>query len=97
MSALTQEWTQKLADQRSSGLSIAAWCRQNAQGYHRFRYWKKRLESQQPVAPSGRFVELAVASSRSPLCLECNGIYLHVDHGFDPGLLSEVLAVLKKG
>ena len=46
---------------------------------------------------AGSFVELAIGHDRSALCLECNGIYLHVDRGFDPGLLREVLAVLKKG
>jgi len=86
MSTLTQEWTEKLAAWRSSGLSIAAWCRQNAEGYHRFLYWRKRLEGSQS-APSG---------SRSALRLECNGVYLHVDRGFDPGLLSDILALLKK-
>jgi hypothetical protein len=95
MSTLTQEWTEKLADWRGSGLSIAAWCRHNAEGYHRFLYWRRRLETSQP-APSGRFVELAVSPGRSALCLECNGIYLHVDRGFDPGLLSDILALLKK-
>jgi hypothetical protein len=32
MSTLTQEWTEKLAAWRSSGLSIAAWGRRNAEG-----------------------------------------------------------------
>jgi len=43
MSTLTQEWTEKLAAWGSSGLSIAAWCRRNAEGYHRFLYWRRRL------------------------------------------------------
>jgi len=95
MSALLQEWMEKFEDWRSSGLSIAAWCRQNAEGYHRFLYWRKRLEAQQS-APTGRFVELTLAPGQSPLRLEYNGIYLHVNRGFDPGLLAEILAVLKK-
>lgn len=94
MSALSQEWMEKLAAWRSSGLSIAAWCRQNAEGYHRFLYWRKRLEPQRSAVP-GRFVELTLGHGQSPLYLECNGIYLHVDKGFDPSLLTEVLAVLK--
>ena len=95
MSALSQEWTEKLAAWRNSGLSIAAWCRQNAEGYHRFLYWRRRLEAQRPAA-SGRFVELTLGHGRSPLCLECNGIYIHVDRGFDPGLLTDILTLLKK-
>ncbi|MDT8422087.1 MAG: hypothetical protein RQ754_16790 [Desulfuromonadales bacterium] len=95
MSVPTQQWSEKLAAWRSSGLSIAAWCRQNAEGYHRFLYWRKRLEAH-PPKPAGRFVELALGHGRSALCLECNGIYLHVERGFDPDLLTELLAVLKK-
>jgi hypothetical protein len=95
MSSLTQEWTEKLAAWRSSGLSIAAWCRQNNEGYHRFLYWRKRLEGS-PPAPAGRFVELTLGPARSALCLECNGTYLHVERGFDPGLLSDILSLLKQ-
>jgi hypothetical protein len=95
MSDRVQQWTEKLADWRGSGLSIAAWCRQNGEGYHRFRYWRKRLDGS-PSASSGRFVELTVGPVRSALCLECNGVYLHVEHGFDPGLLGDILALLKK-
>jgi len=95
MSTLSQEWTEKIAVWRSSGLSIAAWCRQNAEGYHRFLYWRDRLKTQR-AAPSGRFVELSLDHGQSSLRLECNGIYLHVDRGFDPGLLTQILAVLKK-
>jgi len=64
MSTLTQEWTKKLADWRSSGLSIAAWCRRNAEGYHRFLYWRKRLGGS-PAAAPGRFIELTVDPGRS--------------------------------
>jgi hypothetical protein len=95
MSTLTQEWTEKLAAWRSSGLSIAAWCRQGGEGCHRFLYWGRRLESS-PSALSGRFVELTVSPGRSALCLECNGVYLHVDRGFDSGLLNDILSLLKK-
>jgi hypothetical protein len=95
MSGLSQEWTEKLAAWHRSGLSIAAWCRQNDEGYHRFLYWRKRLETQRSAA-LGRFVELTLGRGQAPLRLECNGIYLHVDRGFDPDLLSEILALLKK-
>ena len=94
MSPLSQQWTEKLSDWRRSGLSMAAWCRQNDEGYYRFLYWRKRLQPKEPESP-GKFVELSVGRNQA-LRLECNGIYLHLDHGFDPGLLREVLAVLKK-
>ena len=94
MTALSQEWTEKLAAWRSSGLSIAAWCRRNDEGYHRFLYWRKRLQPQTAQGTDG-FVELVPASVRSALCLDCNGVYLHVAPGFDADLLSEILTVLR--
>jgi hypothetical protein len=30
------------------------------------------------------------------LRLECNGVYLHGERGFDPGLLNDILALLKR-
>jgi hypothetical protein len=48
------------------------------------------------TALPGRFIELTVDPGRSALRLECNGVYLHVDRGFDPGLLSDILTLLKK-
>jgi len=91
--ALQEEWSGKISAWRESGLSVAAWCRDNAEGYHRFLYWRKRLtmpERQQ----LGMFVELELATP--PLALECNGVYVHVSSGFDADLLGEVLAVMKR-
>ena len=91
--ALQEEWSGKIAAWRESGLSIAAWCRDNGEGYHRFIYWRKRLAMPERQ-PLGMFVELELAAP--PLALECNGVYVHVSSGFDAGLLGEVLTVLKR-
>jgi hypothetical protein len=91
MPSLKQQWAEKIAAWRESGLNIAAWCRQNNEGYHRFLYWRKRL--QQNTQSSGRFVELSVETS--PLAVECNGVTLHIERGFDRELLRQVLSVLK--
>lgn len=37
------QWKQWLADQQTSGLSIAAWCRKNNIADHRFYYWRDKL------------------------------------------------------
>jgi hypothetical protein len=92
MPDLKQEWTDKIADWRGSGQSIAAWCRQQDQSYHRFLYWRRRLEPQQKKA--GGFVELTFRAST--LALERNGMTLHIERGFDPELLRDVLTVLRK-
>lgn len=91
--AMQEEWSGKIAAWRESGLSVAAWCRDHTENYHRFLYWRKRL-AVPVIQQTGRFVELELAAP--PLALECNGVYVHVSSGFDAGLPGEVLTVLKR-
>ncbi|MDW7758957.1 MAG: hypothetical protein SCH72_14825 [Desulfuromonadales bacterium] len=91
MPSLNQQWAEKIAAWRESGLSIAAWCRQNNEGYHRFLYWRKRVG--QKAQSSGRFVQLSIETSS--LAVECNGVTMHIERGFDRDLLRQVLSVLK--
>ena len=91
MLSLKRQWAEKIAVWQNSGLSIAAWCRQNDENYHRFLYWRKRL--QQGAKPCGHFVELTLESPA--LALACNGVTLQIERGFDRDLLREVLSVLK--
>jgi hypothetical protein len=93
MSALAQQWTEKLAAWSDSGLSIAAWCRQDGAGYHQFLYWRKRLEPRLSEG-AGRFVTLRV--NQSTLRLECSGMMIHIEPGFDRMLLTDLLTVLKQ-
>ena len=93
MATLSCKWTKAIASWNSSGLSIAAWCRHNGLNYNQFLYWRKRLGTQR-LDSAGRFVELKVKPSS--LCLECNGMTIHIEHGFDPALLSDVLTIMKQ-
>ena len=38
-----EAWRERIANQRASGLSIRAWCRQNNQPEHAFHWWRSRL------------------------------------------------------
>lgn len=42
---LNQLWQQTLSDWRASGLSGAAYCKQQSLVYHRFVYWRQKLAS----------------------------------------------------
>jgi hypothetical protein len=96
MSAPTPEWTDKITAWRHSGLSIAAWCRENSESYYRFLYWRDRVPGEQRQEP-GKFVAVCLAATATPISLECNGVYVHVSAGFDAGLLEDVLSLLKRG
>ena len=89
MSILTQEWSAKITAWQRSGMTLAGWCRENSESYYRFQYWRKRLTT----PDAGRFLELTVPAS--PITLECCGVLVHISKGFDTGLLSDILAVLK--
>ena len=86
----TKEWSAKIEAWQRSGMKLAAWCRQNTENYHRFLYWRKRLA----VPAPGRFLELSLPAA--PISLECNGVLVHLSRGFDPGLLADILFVLKR-
>lgn len=94
MSAVTQKWSAKITAWRHSGLSLAAWCRENSESYQRALYWRRQL-SEADRSTSGMFVELALPPA--PISLECNGVLVRVSRGFDPALLADVLSVLKEG
>jgi len=89
-SSAPQEWPAKIAAWQHSGKSIAAWCRENSESYYRFIYWRKRAAESAP----GRFLELTPPAAAS-ISLECNGVLVHIPKGFDPGLLADILSVLK--
>lgn len=40
------EWAARLADQKSSGLSVPQWCEKNGVTTHKYFYWKRLLKSQ---------------------------------------------------
>jgi len=96
LSTPTIEWTDKITAWQRSGLNVAAWCRNNSVSYHSFLFWRKRLQTE-THREGGRFVELAVTLTSSPILLECNGVTVHVSSGFDPALLWDVLSLIKKG
>jgi hypothetical protein len=94
MAEETPDWSARLSAWRMSGKSGLAWCRDNAISYYQFQYWQKKLRRSGPLAKSGQFVPLKIASTS--LRIECNGVYLHVSPGFDPALLREVVSVLRE-
>jgi len=86
----TQQWSVKIAAWQHRGMKIAAWCRENSENYHRFLYWRRRLATSAP----GSFLELTLPAAAT-ISLECNGVLVHVPREFDPGLLADILSVLK--
>ena len=92
-----EEWLELVEDWEASGMSGAAWCRERGVHYQCFLYWRRRSRdlagtSQAVIPAEGGFCEI-LPSGR--LTLEVDGVLLHLERGFDGGLLREVVSTLK--
>lgn len=88
-------WQRQLAEQQASGLSITAWCFQHDISEPTFYYWRKRLAAPSPSHATSQWVALAPLHAGIPLTLRVGRVAIDVAAGFDPSLLSAVLAVLE--
>ena len=88
------EWEMRIRSQKESGLSVEKWCHQNQIPYHRFCYWKDRLFPKPQLSRSS-FTELT-QTNVSGICIEYQGLRIHLDRNFDPLILKKCLAVFKE-
>lgn len=102
-SQLRVEWEARIADYKSSGLTMAAWCAANQCTKDQLKYWlyksKSRPTSGTPNSPP-RFVPLAVTEAiqtapPSPLVIRIGAASVELHSGFNPQLLRDVVQVLK--
>jgi len=72
--ALFEEWTIRIADQASSGLTVREWCKQNNLTIHKYNYWKHIIKESLtdqvlpdivPVSIPNSFLEKPVLSHDS--------------------------------
>ena len=75
---LHQFWQQTLSDWQASGLSGAAYCKQESLVYHRFVYWRQKLtgreEPSKPVQTRSGFARVAqVANAGAGLTVSLPG------------------------
>lgn len=43
------EWTQRFADQKASGLTVKQWCEEHDFSIHTYNYWKRVLKEEERV------------------------------------------------
>ena len=97
---LHQFWQQTLSDWQASGLSGAAYCKQESLVYHRFLYWRQKLtgreEPSKPVQTRSGFARVApVANGKKfPLLLDPGGVSITGLHAGNIELLGMVLRQL---
>lgn len=86
-------WETRLEAFRASGQSVAQWCREQEIPAHQLRY---RLQKESATLPSSQWVALPRASqpTNAGVSLQVGSIAVHVQSGFDPAVLAEVLRAL---
>lgn len=88
-------WSQVIGEQKASGLSIRAFCKQRGISDHSFYAWRRRLSA----APAVRFAEVeTIASPASADALElvlATGTRLLIPNGVDAATLRIVLDALR--
>ena len=92
-------WGQRLAEHKTSGKSIAAWCREHSIRNNQFYYWRKKLHMAQvgnnrPV----KWCPLEVEQTNlapSSIAVHVGAATIEIKQGFDPHLLRQIVKVLQ--
>jgi hypothetical protein len=100
--SLRATWEQRLAELENSGLSGLAWCTRQGISYHKYRYWKARIESSETPSDvrTVQWLALEPASDAracdkdDAITLRIGAVVIEVRRGFDPVLLRDVVQVL---
>ena len=65
--ATLNEWVSRIKEQKSSGLSISEWCRQNNLSKDKYFYWKRQIKTEVVEQSLPDIVPLAIPSASSQL------------------------------
>ena len=90
--AALASWEQVIGEYAASGGTAAAFCRERGLRVWQFRYWLKALRAGEET--SAGFVELRAATRDSGVWVSCGRWQVHVDDGFDAGVLRRVAEAL---
>lgn len=87
------KWENRIYQQKASGKSISAWCRENQILARSFFYWRAKLFPKEINRDC--FTEL-VENKNTDIKLEYSGISISLDENFNTEALKKCLKVLKE-
>ena len=98
---LRKQWEERVAEYRSSGLSVTEWCKERDLKPHQLRVWLRKFkpaENAVGLVPS-KWMALEIGSpgshdSANCLLVKVGHAVIEVRSGFNPSLLSEVVRSL---
>lgn len=86
------KWKDKIHQQKISGKSILAWCRENQIHPRSFYYWRSKLFPK--IIDRSCFTELA-DDKNSNIMIEYQGVHINLDKNFNSETLKKCLIVLR--
>ncbi len=103
-SSQSQEWEKRLETQAKSGVSAAAWMRDNKISEGEFYYWKRKLK--QDIKSEGavkwQALNLVMPQTQEPahhnaqeMTIEIDAAIITVRKGFDETMLRSVLDIVR--
>ena len=93
-------WRGVIAKHLASGLSAAAFCREQDLNIHQFRWWQRRLKKEHSQSSGVGFLQLVPfsKSQHSGIRIQIkNDVFIEVERGFDPLTLRDVIEAICRG
>ena len=90
------QWKQKIREQKASGKSVSAYCRDQIINGKTFYNWRKKLGNRQEITPKG-FIQIKATENRSGKVLRIQtpgGYHLEFEPGTQEGYVQSILAIL---
>ena len=93
------EWAGRVADCRSSGLTVKAWCKENGICEQTYYKWQKRLYEMTLERQEVQFAEVTpvrpVGSETAAITVRIGSAEAEISNGADAATIEAVLRVLK--
>ena len=95
-------WVERIAECRSSGKSVRAWCREHEISEKTYYYWQRRLYQQMiTTAESVRFAEVPCREETAPnpgaaAKISLSGATVEVYPGADEQMIQTILQALRR-
>ncbi|MFZ3580448.1 IS66 family insertion sequence element accessory protein TnpA [Virgibacillus sp. DJP39] len=99
------EWKARFDAWKSSGFSVAEWCREQGVKEHQMYYWIQKFESDErspeQVTPETQWLTVNVedeprnTTTREPVFIHFGAISVEVRPGVNMGLVSDIVHVLQ--
>ena len=95
---LSAQWRDRIAERSLSGMSVRDWCAGQNIAEHRYYYWHRKFSKPSPPSRPDEISWLALPASPSApgsrLTVRVGAAAIEVAPGFDPALLSAIVAAL---